>query len=118
MKWIISLFCCLLLVPLAQALDELPLGAAKAQIIQSYGQPHGLPIFSGFGHQPTEEDRINTAFYPALTPPRTYNFRDNRAVCVHYYDLTGKDFDYVRGLLKVHAVGCALNEVDPKTIGW
>jgi len=112
------LFCSLLVVPLAQASGPSPLGATKEQVILSYGQPNSLPIYSGPGDQPTDEQRQNTAFYSSLNPPRTYNFRDNRAVCVHYYDLTGKDFDFIMGLLKFHAVGSEFNEIDPKTIGW
>jgi hypothetical protein len=99
-------------------LDELPLGTAKEKIIQAYGQPNQMPIHSGPGPQPTAEDIANTACYFSLKPPRFYHFRDNRAVFVHYYDLTGKDFDYIKGLLRIHAVGNRVEEMDPMILNW
>jgi hypothetical protein len=116
--WIFVLFYSALLIPLAQALDELPLGTTKQKMIQVYGQPNSVPIQSGPGPKSTAEDVANTACYFSLKPPRFYHFRDDRAVSVHYYDLTGRDFNYIKGLLKIHAVGSEIDEIDPKAIGW
>lgn len=99
------------------AIEELPLGSTKADVVKNYGKPDQHPIYSGPGPKATEEDLANSFIYHSAEPPRFYNFREDKAFVVHYYDLSGKKMDFILKLLEIHAQKEKIDEIDPRTLG-
>jgi hypothetical protein len=98
-------------------LTEIPLGTTMTVFEETYGKPVPHPIYTIIGKAPTKEDLANCFEYRRLSPPRFYQFSQGQAVSVHYYDLSGKDMDFVEYLLSIHAKNQDITEVDPKTLG-
>ena len=98
-------------------LTEVPLGTTMSIVEETYGKPDPHPIYTIIGKAPTKEDLANSFEYRRLSPPRFYRFRHDRAVSVHYYDLSGSSADFVDYLLSTHANNQDIREIDPKTLG-
>jgi hypothetical protein len=122
MRYSISFIALLgLLVANVSAIEELPLGSTKDQLIKAYGPPQQPPInnvvVSG-EPESKENEKVETAIYWSLKPGRFYWLKDNQTTGVHYDSLKGFTLDAVKVLLSAHAKGEKIIEVPTKDAGW